>query len=484
VNHTEMQFLVSLHYAAFCWLSSAALTAMAGPSQPFFKAVSGSPFSDHDNGTVVIAAEKAHALNISAFEGSFYTRTSDGLYHYISAGEMAPAAGWSYWERDIHMRFDHWVSHDGMNWTHAGKIYESSGNFDGTDRRGSTWAPMLTYDEESELWHLFYVAYRGSPAYRTPLGLYGGKALHAYTQFDGEIWHSVSTVRGEQGIGGPYKDVGPILDQESLGGFSPEKDSWEGDHGCDMFFPYRLRNGSWVALYGSELGRFPNFNQNRQVGLVKFKPSTIPASTCQIKSKLSRSKCTQDVSFGCFSNKTMWTSHGCRGVFQCGPQIVTCDVHSLGLNLCSCDAGGLEGNWTRLSALNPMDQGFRPAAPGIENPVVIKSMDGRFFIAVYHIYTGPTVGISFSEDGIHWVRQPGDVQLGNAYCGDTVMTACGLVPEPSKGKGVYSLLYTALGGCTKGACSGENVCRAYLVNAAEASTQNASTLSMSTYEYV
>ena len=83
---------------------------------------------------------------------------------------MAPAAGWSYWERDIHMRFDHWVSHDGMNWTHAGKIYESSGNFDGTDRRGSTWAPMLTYDEESELWHLFYVAYRGSPAYRTPLG--------------------------------------------------------------------------------------------------------------------------------------------------------------------------------------------------------------------------------------------------------------------------------------------------------------------------
>ena len=88
------------------------------------------------------------------------------------------------------MRFDHWVSPDGeTNWTHSSKIYESSGVFDGTDRRGSTWAPMAVFDKASNHWHLFYVAYRASPAYRTPLGLYrdsDGKPmkLHYYTQVD------------------------------------------------------------------------------------------------------------------------------------------------------------------------------------------------------------------------------------------------------------------------------------------------------------
>merc|ERR1719163_511575 len=122
-----------------------------------------------------------------------------------------------------------------------------------------------------------------------------------------------------------------------------------------MFFPYRLCNGTWVALYGSELGRFPDFEVRRQVGLARFEASG--------------------------------------------------------------DGGGFEGEWTRLSALNPLDDSFRPAAPGIENPVVTRTMDGRFFIAVYHIYTGATIGVSYSEDGIHWVRQAGDLQLGSGHCG-------------------------------------------------------------------
>ena len=44
----------------------------------------------------------------------------------------------------------------------------------------------------------------------------------------------LSQVKGEQGIAGPYRDVGPILDQEDLGGFDPDVDVWEGDHGCDV----------------------------------------------------------------------------------------------------------------------------------------------------------------------------------------------------------------------------------------------------------
>ena len=78
------------------------------------------------------------------------------------------------------------------------------------------------------------------------------------------------------------------------------------------------------------------------------------------------------------------------------------------------------------------------------------------------------MGVSFSRDGINWIPQHGDLRLGSEYCGDTVTTACGLVPEPTKGKGVYSLLYTASGTCSSGKCDHENVCRAYLINELEA----------------
>ena len=187
------------------------------PRPPFFRAVTTNDtgFSAHDNGTVIIGQRQAQPLGIVGLEGSFYTRTnSDGVYHFLSGGEMKAPKGWSYWETDIHMRFDHWQSPNGVsNWTWTSKLYESSGVFDGSDRRGSTWAPMAAYDAVDERWHLFYVAYRASPAYRTPLGLYRNpktnkpQALHFYTQFDGEIWHSISTVKGEKGISGPYRDI-------------------------------------------------------------------------------------------------------------------------------------------------------------------------------------------------------------------------------------------------------------------------------------
>ncbi len=159
-------------------LPQAAVPTQLMRASPFLRAVDpatdGAVFGPSDNGTIVIGHQQAIPLNVTeGFEGSFYTRTPDGRYHFLSGGEMAAPEGWDYFETDIHMRFDHWVSPDGENnWTHSSKIYESSGVFDGTDRRGSTWAPMATFDRQSERWHLFYVAYRASPAYRTPLGLY------------------------------------------------------------------------------------------------------------------------------------------------------------------------------------------------------------------------------------------------------------------------------------------------------------------------
>ena len=512
--------------------------AAATAAPPLLRAVDASDagFGQRDNGSIVIGHDKAGPLNITGIEGSFYTRTSDGTYHFLSGGEMKAPEGMDYWESDIHMRFDHWQSPDGMNnWTWTAKIYESSGVFDGTDRRGSTWAPMAAFDKATDTWHLFYVAYRASPAYRTPLGLYRDpkthkpQALHAYTQFDGEIYHAVSTVRGERGISGPYKDIGPVLDQEDLGGFDPDVDTWEGDHGCDsecgnitdtlslcadqcnvishcaVFFPFQLDDGSWLALFGSELGRFPHFWRTRQVGLAKFTPSsnsTAAKNQCKLLKQYSAETCVEGTNFGCNpENQTFWwvlpppslahflhpstrlrghrvfpspspppcRAKGCRGKFQCGRAQVSCGATSHHPPSCelSCQAGAFSGNWTRLSELNPLDAGFRPATPGIENPVVVRSQDKQWWISVYHIYTGATIGVSYSQDGLHWVRQAGDLQLGDSFCGDSVTTACGLVPEPSKGKGVYSLLYTASGKCSSGLCESENVCRAFLINTAE-----------------
>ena len=61
---------------------------------------------------------------------------------------------------------------------------------------------------------------------------------------DGRIWRAVSTRAGESGIGGPYRDVGIVLEP------GPESQPWEGLQGTDSFFPYKV-GSRWYALYGS-----------------------------------------------------------------------------------------------------------------------------------------------------------------------------------------------------------------------------------------
>ena len=60
--------------------ASAATTPLL-PPPPFFKAMSARP---GDNGTIVIGHALAAPLNITGLEGSFFTRTSDGRYHFLS----------------------------------------------------------------------------------------------------------------------------------------------------------------------------------------------------------------------------------------------------------------------------------------------------------------------------------------------------------------------------------------------------------------
>ncbi len=134
----------------------------------------------------------------------------------------------------VKMRFGYWTSPDGVQWKRVSTIFESSGEFQGKDPRASLWSPLPVWDDGEKRWNLFYVAYRSAPG--------DGKAF--MTNHHGEIWRAVSTTPGQQGIGGPYKDLGVVMRP------GPESESWEGLQGTDSFFPYKV-GGTWYALYGS-----------------------------------------------------------------------------------------------------------------------------------------------------------------------------------------------------------------------------------------
>lgn len=107
---------------------------------------------------------------------------------------------------------------------------------DGTDPRASLWAPMPSFDDADQLWHLFYVGYKSAP----------NNASGWYSNFDGRIYHAVSTTPGEAGIGGPYQDINVVLEPGQT------SQAWEGLQGTDSISPpFRLPNGSYAAWYGS-----------------------------------------------------------------------------------------------------------------------------------------------------------------------------------------------------------------------------------------
>lgn len=111
---------------------------------------------------------------------------------------------------------------------------ESSGDFTGKDPRAALWSPMPVYNAKDGRWNLFYVAYQAAP----------DTSQQWLTNHEGRIWRAVSETPGMDGIDGPYKDAGIVLQR------GPDSDSWEGLQGTDSFFPYRVGD-RWYAFYGS-----------------------------------------------------------------------------------------------------------------------------------------------------------------------------------------------------------------------------------------
>jgi hypothetical protein len=192
--------------------------------------------------------------NKYGFEGGRVVKLK-GAYHLFTS-EMVGDPHW------VKMRLAHWVSQDRVQWKRVATLAESSGDFTGKDPRAALWSPLPVYDPKEERWNLFYVAYQAAPD--TP--------KEWLTNHEGRIWRAVSNAPGVDGIGGPYTDVGVVLQR------GRDSDSWEGLQGTDSFFPYQVGE-QWYALYGSaHTEKIPI--SEWQVGLAKSPDLAGPWTRC------------------------------------------------------------------------------------------------------------------------------------------------------------------------------------------------------------
>ncbi len=177
--------------------------------------------------TPVITIKSPGAEGIKyGFEGGRVVKVGN-TYHLFTS-EMVGDPFW------VKMKLGYWTSKDRINWKRVSTVFESSGEFEGKDPRAALWSPLPVYDDGEGRWNLFYVAYRSAPNTEA-------KWLNNH---EGRIWRAVSEAKGTNGIGGPYEDVGIVMQP------GPDSDSWEGLQGTDSFFPYRV-GGKWYAFYGS-----------------------------------------------------------------------------------------------------------------------------------------------------------------------------------------------------------------------------------------
>ena len=179
----------------------------------------------HETPVITIKSAGAEGIKVG-FEGGRVIKLK-GQYHLFTSEMLDRPVG-------VKMKLAHWASADRIHWRRIATLYESSGDYTGQDPRAALWAPMPVYHEGDGRWNLFYVAYRCAPSTAE-------KWLDGH---EGKIWRAVSKVDGPNGIGGPYEDVGIILQPGA------ESQPWEGLQGTDSFFPYKV-DTHWYGFYGS-----------------------------------------------------------------------------------------------------------------------------------------------------------------------------------------------------------------------------------------
>lgn len=173
------------------------------------------------------------------FEGGRVVKVGD-TYHMFPTERAGEVGVEMYYDR-VKTKIGHWISKDAIHWKRESTILQASGTYAITeddnpmnDRRGAIWSYMPVFNEKANKWYGYYLAYTVH------------KEIQPNHSF-GRIWRCESTVDGINGIGGPYKDMGIIME--------PGLDSqpWEGRQGVASFFPYKVGD----KYFGFYSGAYP-----------------------------------------------------------------------------------------------------------------------------------------------------------------------------------------------------------------------------------
>ena len=174
------------------------------------------------------------------FEGGRVVKVGD-TYHMFPTERAGEVGVEAYYDR-VKTKIGHWTSTDAINWKRESTILQASGAYAITeddnpmnDRRAAIWSYMPVFNEVANKWYGYYLAYTVH------------KEIEPNHSF-GRIWRCESIVDGIAGIGGPYKDIGVIIE--------PGLNSmpWEGRQGVASFFPYKVSENEWLGFYS---GAYP-----------------------------------------------------------------------------------------------------------------------------------------------------------------------------------------------------------------------------------
>lgn len=173
------------------------------------------------------------------FEGGRVVKVGD-TYHMFPTERAGEVGVEMYYDR-VKTKIGHWTSKDAIHWKRESTILQASGTYAITeddnpmnDRRGAIWSYMPVFNKKTNKWYGYYLAYTVH------------KEIQPNHSF-GRIWRCESTVEGINGIAGPYKDIGIIME--------PGLDSqpWEGRQGVASFFPYQVGE----KYFGFYSGAYP-----------------------------------------------------------------------------------------------------------------------------------------------------------------------------------------------------------------------------------
>ena len=167
------------------------------------------------------------------FEGGAIVEVN-GVYHMFPTERAGVIGEPAKYDR-VKTKIGHWTSTDMITWTRQSTILEATGiyavsHYDNpmNNRRSAIWSYMPVFSEENNRWYGHYLAYTTDEKIAPN---------HSF----GRIWRCESTVEGIEGIGGPYKDIGIVIE--------PGLDSqwWEGRQGVASFFPYKVGD-RWLSF--------------------------------------------------------------------------------------------------------------------------------------------------------------------------------------------------------------------------------------------